>query len=268
MTKRNIISTGCLFAVLFGIGFYLLPADSEVPFSESEQELEFEVVAEDAVITDRFLRRLYDKYPDIDDWQRPEGPVRVGLQIGHYKNSELPDELERLRGTSLGTSGGGTTEVAVNQTIAELAAGLLEADGILVDILPATIPPGYYADAFIAIHADGNGDSRVSGFKASGPWRDYSGASETLNQLFYEIYPAVTGLGVDDAITRNMRGYYAFNWWRNEHALHPKTPAVILETGFLTSPVDQRVLVRNPELAAQAIAQVITEFLAEQALIQ
>lgn len=261
MNKKFIYSLTIGLVILAGAGFYLLPAESEVPFSESEQELEFETVAEETVITDRFLQRLYDRYPDIDAWQRPKGPVRVGLQIGHYKNSELPDELERLRGTSLGTSGGGTTEVAVNKIIAELTAELLEETGILVDILPATIPPGYYADAFVAIHADGNVDSRVSGFKASGPWRDYSGGSEKLNQLFYEIYPVVTGLGIDDAITRNMRGYYAFNWWRNEHALHPKTPAVILETGFLTSPVDQRVLVRNPDLAAQAIRQVILEFL-------
>jgi hypothetical protein len=257
--KTTIIFT---LALLFLAGFvwYLAPVESETLLSVTEPEFE-EVDPEIEFSGDRFSRRLYTQYPDIDSWQRPEGPLRVGLQVGHWKNAELPDELERLRGTSLGTSGGGKTEVQVNLEIAQATAELLETEGIEVDILPATIPPGYYADAFVAIHADGNSSSSVSGFKATGPWRDYSDRSEELTQLFYEKYPEMTGIDIDSNITRSMRGYYAFNWWRYDHAIHPKTPAIILETGFLTSPKDQQIIIHNQNLAAQAITDVLLKLL-------
>src|SRR3989344_6629515 len=40
--------------------------------------------------------------PDLDSeslpvWQRPEGSLRVGLQVGHLKNNEAPEELFGLR---------------------------------------------------------------------------------------------------------------------------------------------------------------------------
>jgi hypothetical protein len=241
---------------LFGFFFWRHSVSSEIMSSATEPEFE-----ELTISGDRFIKHLYQRYPDINNWQRPNGPLRVGLQVGHWKNAELPDELERLRGTSLGTRGGGFTEIEVNLAIVEAAAELLEAEGIEVDILPATIPPGYWADAFVAVHADGNSDPGVSGFKSTGPRRDYSERAEELNQMFYDIYPVMTGLDVDPNISRNMRGYYAFNWWRNDHALHPKTPAVILETGFLTSPRDQRVIIHNQNLAAQTIAEVLINFL-------
>ena len=29
----------------------------------------------------------------LSKWKRPEGPPRVGLQVGHWKSSEFPEEL-------------------------------------------------------------------------------------------------------------------------------------------------------------------------------
>ncbi len=206
-----------------GVKFWLMPARSEILSVATEAEFE-EINMETEFTTNKFLNRLHQRYPDIDNWQRPEGPLKAGLQVGHWKNSELPDELERLRGVSTGTSGGGKTEVEVNLMIAQATAKLLEAERIEVDILPATIPSGYWADAFVAIHADGNSNSSVSGFKTCGPSRDLSNKSDELMKLLYEVYPEFTGLSIDDNVTRNMRGYYVFNWWRYEHSLHPMTP--------------------------------------------
>jgi N-acetylmuramoyl-L-alanine amidase len=57
-----------------------------------------------------------------------------------------------------------------------------------------------------------------------------------------------------------MRNYYAFNYRRYEHALHPMTIAIILETGFLTSLSDRQVLVDDPERAARGIVAAVTAF--------
>lgn len=53
----------------------------------------------------------------------------------------MPDEFENLKRTGGGTSGGGKTEWEVNLAIAEVAAEMLRAKGVTVEILPATIPP-------------------------------------------------------------------------------------------------------------------------------
>jgi hypothetical protein len=59
-----------------------------------------------------------------------------------------------------------------------------------------------------------------------------------------------------------MTAYYAFNWPRYEHAIHPFTPAAIVETGFLTSAVDRAIIVAAPERAAAGIADGVLAFLA------
>lgn len=202
----------------------------------------------------------------LQDWRRPEGPPRVGLQAGHWKNSELPDELERLRGNT-GSSGGGKSEWQVNLDIANLTADLLRAKGIQVDILPSTIPKSYWADAFVAIHADGNLDTTISGFKISPPRRDYSGKAQSLTDAVYTTYQQATGISIDPNVSKNMRGYYAFSWRRFTHAIHPMTPGIIVETGFLTSPADRRIIVNSSAKSAQGIAHGIINFLAQNQLI-
>lgn len=202
---------------------------------------------------------LYDYFP-FADWKRPEGPPRVGLQVGHWKNAELPRELDRLKGNT-GSSGGGKSEWEVNYEIATLIKKYLETEGITVDIIPATVPPAYWADVFLAIHADGSLDSTKSGFKIAGPWRDITGNSETLVEFLEKHYKDTTNLDKDPVITKNMRGYYAFSWWRFDHAVHPMTTSAIVETGFLTNPNDRDLLITKPEKAAQALADGIIEYL-------
>jgi hypothetical protein len=202
----------------------------------------------------------------LDGWKRPVGPAKVALQVGHWKTSEVPDELHRLRGNT-GASGGGTTESEVNMAIAGETKVLLEKEGITVEILPATIPPHYWADVFVAIHADGSEDPEKSGYKLASPRRDATGNADNLLTEIENAYEKATGFEKDPNVTRNMRGYYAFSWRRYEHAVHPMTAAVILETGFLTSPSDRRLLVDNPSLPAEGLANGILSHLRTQKLL-
>lgn len=212
-------------------------------------------------VDDSVPERYAGRFGDLAKWVRPEGPLRVGLQAGHWKNNELPGELVKLRDSSQGTSNGSVAEWEVNLNIAQEAKKLLEAEGVVVDILPATIPPAYYADAVVSIHADGSTNKSISGFKVAAPRRDMSGKAGELAQIIEKVYQEQTQLDIDPNISRNMTGYYAFSWRRFEHSTHPMAPAAILETGFLTNPSDARMLINNPELPAQALAKALVTFL-------
>jgi N-acetylmuramoyl-L-alanine amidase len=184
----------------------------------------------------------------------------VALQAGHWKAQEAPDELEGLRDNG-GTHGGGRNEWEVNLEIAELTAELLRADGYEVEVLPATVPQRYVADAFVAIHADGNNDPSVHGYRVAAPRRDQTRRAQEFANVLAAAYGEETGVRHIRTVTRRMQGYYAFNSRRYRHSIHPQTVGVIIETGFLTSPVDQRVLVGDPGRSAQGIYQGVVQFL-------
>jgi hypothetical protein len=205
------------------------------------------------------FRGLRIPLPPAPLWN-PPGPKRVGLQAGHWLTEEHPEELSRLQH---GTSGGGKQEWEVNLDIARRAARFLEAAGIEVDILPATVPPRYRAHAFVSVHADGDSSGQARGFKITRP--AFSSVPEADDQLvaaLYAAYEAATGLPRDDGnITARMRYYYAFNSRRYCHAVAPGVPQAIIETGFLTNVSDRRLLLGNPDAAARGIANGILAFL-------
>lgn len=205
-------------------------------------------------------------YASLINWKRPDGPAKVALQAGHWKTNEAPEEQKRLRGNT-GASGGGKSEWEVNMEIAKITKELLEKKRIKVEILPTTIPPDYWADVFVSIHADGSEDSSKTGFKAATPRRDMSGNADKLLSMVENNYEKATELIKDPNVTRNMRGYYAFGWWRYEHSVHPMTTAIILETGFLSSPSDRKIIVDQPEVSAKGLADGIVEYLASEKII-
>jgi N-acetylmuramoyl-L-alanine amidase len=191
---------------------------------------------------------------------RPAGTVpRIGVQAGHWKTNELPDELARLRSSS-GAFAGGHHEADVNLAVARRVVALLQSRGLAADLLPATIPPSYDADAFVAIHADGSASTSSRGFKAATPWRT-SRASQQLLEALTAEYASATGLPAGDGITFDMRGYYAFNNRRHAHAIARTTPAVILEMGFLTNSTDRAVIVDQADNVAIGIANGIIRYL-------
>jgi N-acetylmuramoyl-L-alanine amidase-like protein len=188
---------------------------------------------------------------------------RIGIQVGHWKTDEVPAELGTRITFQTGTSWAGVDEVDVNMDIAERMKAQLTARGYLVDILPTTIPPGYLADVFVALHADGDGTGEKSGFKIAhgsrrGPYED-----KLVSDLRDE-YGKVTGLEWDaTGISRNMTNYFAFNWGRYQHAAAPHTPAAIVEMGFLSNDHDRDLMVDKADGVATAIVNGIQRFLDE-----
>lgn len=187
--------------------------------------------------------------------------ARVGLQVGHWESDELPVELAILR-TERGANAAGFAEVGINYAIAGRVAALLTARGITVDLLPATVPPGYTADAFIAIHSDYNNSPAMGGFKLA-RFRDSAipARDDALIAAITTEYGAATGQGRDGYITRAMTGYYAFNGADFRHAIASQTPGVIIELGFLTNPADRALLTERQETVAAGLAGGIIRFL-------
>lgn len=208
---------------------------------------------------------VHPRLRGLDDWVRPEGPWHVALQVGHLDSRDAPDELERIR-ENTGAQYGSITEVSVSQQIAELTKQNLEVHGIKVTLLPTTIPPNFWSDVFVSIHADGNSDTQTSGYKIAASARDYTGKAPQLVSTLEKSYEAATGLRQDPNITRNMRGYYGFNWRRYDHSAHPMAVAAIVETGFITSPTDRTIIVEQPEKSARGLSDGIIAFLQAEAL--
>jgi hypothetical protein len=201
--------------------------------------------------------------PPAGDGAGVTRPWHVGIQVGHLLIAQLPEEQRRLRADT-GTRWGAVPEVDVNRRIAELAAAELRRAGVRVDVLPAAVPAGYTADAFVAVHADDGGGRRVSGWKVAAP-RRISAASRLLRDAIARAYGPQTGLPEDRyGVTFNMRGYYAFSWYRYGAAIAPWTPAAIIETGYLTSADDRAVIVDDPARAARGIALGILSYLAQR----
>ncbi|MYD00517.1 MAG: N-acetylmuramoyl-L-alanine amidase [Gammaproteobacteria bacterium] len=206
--------------------------------------------------------RSYNRYPGPiptpEEWRAPEGPVRIALQVGHWRTEEAPRELSGLRRN--GANWNGLAEWEVNLEIARHTGAMLEELGYVVDILPAVVPPDYRAHLFIAIHADASNDPGTTGYRVAAPGRDATGRASDFVDLLNRKYGEVTGIRRLPTVTRRMRNYYAFNFRRYEHALHPMTIAAIIETGFLTNAGDREVIVSQPELVARGIVEGIIAF--------
>jgi len=250
-----------LLVGLTGFSMRTRPKDPP-PGAERSVESPQEVPPQEAPTNRSSRRRSRNRYPGPiptpEEWKPPEGPVRIALQAGHWKADEAPRELSGLRDN--GTAWRGTAEWEVNLEVARQAGALLEELGYEVDILPAVVPPSYRAHLFIAIHADGSNDSSASGFRVASPRQDATGRASAFATLLQRSYGEVTELRRLPDVTRRMQSYYAFNFRRYEHALHPMTIGVIIETGFLTSPRDRSVIIDDPGRAARGIVEAVKAY--------
>lgn len=194
--------------------------------------------------------------------QRPpitDSPRRIAIQAGHLRVEDAPSEFPNLRFSS-GGSFFGINEVDVNLDIAQRLVTLLQARGYTVDLLPATVPPSYLADVFVALHADNDLTGTVRGFKAAnGTYR--SPYDDLLTRTIIERYHVGTQIPFHDRITVDMTDYYAFAWFRYVHALAPHTAATIIEMGFISHPEDRELLLNEQDRVAAAIADGIVRFL-------
>lgn len=191
------------------------------------------------------------------------GPPRVGLQIGHHGAAEQPPELMHLRGNT-GGQAGSLREVTITQEVAAVLAAQLRQQGVTVDILGATPPEDYTADLLLALHADSVSDSARSGYKSAVFDPPRSWLEGTLKRTIDTAYLSATGLADDTPnVTSNMVHYYAFNFRRYEHSVHPATPSLIVELGYLSNTHDAALLLR-PERVARALGTGVEAFLQER----
>lgn len=197
--------------------------------------------------------------------------VRVGIQAGHWKAAKHPTELSSLR-TSTGAAAFGINEVDVNLAVAEHIKKQLEPYGIIVDILPATVPANYQADLFLALHADGiEGAPYRRGYKSSYAQSSSQATGRNPNDPILKrhidrAYLSATRLPHDASnVQDNMRDYFAFNR-RYAHSLNPNTPGLVVEMGYLTNKYDNTFL-RDSKRPAAALAQGILSYLREQGRI-
>lgn len=188
------------------------------------------------------------------------------MQVGHWEAGQLPQELSDLRDQT-GGDFGPWREIDVNLPVASLVAELLRQDGVVADRLPATVPPGYKADAFLAVHADRDPQQRWRGYKvAPSAISQNRTASKKLSDDIATEYAVETQLPPDiheGAITPNMLYYYAFNWKDFQHAVGSRVPAAIVETGFDSNAEDRDVIYGQQPLLAKALADGIERFLRE-----
>ena len=192
----------------------------------------------------------------------PDGPRRVGIQVGHWQTENVPPEL-RILEVQTGTSWNGIKEVDVSLDVATRVKAILEAKGIAVDLLPTATPPGYLADVFVALHSDGDGVGTNSGYKLAHSSRRTPYEDRLLQDL-KEEYGAATGLGYDaQGISRGMINLYSFVWFRYRSATSPFTPSVILEMGYLSNDGDRELLTGHSDVVAAGIANGIERFLGE-----
>src|SRR5436309_4973936 len=190
-----------------------------------------------------------------------KGARRVGIQIGHLDTTNVPKEYGTRIQFQTGTSWAGYKEVDVNEEIAERIATLLKAQGVEVDILPTTVPEGYLADAFIALHCDGDGVGELSGFKMAHSTRRNAYEDALLNSI-KASYAKATGLPYDAAhVSRAMINLYSFNWSRYQHATSAFTPSTIIELGFLSNDDDRDILLNHADRVATGVGNGLLDFL-------
>lgn len=189
------------------------------------------------------------------------GPPHVAIQIGHLDADAQPDELAPLR-ASTGAQVGTLREVDVNRAVAEALAAHLTAAGVVVELLPATVPPRYRADVMISLHADANPDPGRSGYKSAHSVPARNGREPLLKSTVDAAYLGASRLPDDDAnVTGAMLGYYAFADHRVRHAAHRSTAGLIVELGYLSHRED-RAWLAEPERPATALADGILRYLA------
>lgn len=181
--------------------------------------------------------------PVVQRLAQSPGPLRIGIISGH-------------RGHDAGAvCEDGLTEAEVNFSIAEKVVADLRAQGYRTDLLEEFDERlnGYSATALVSIHADSCDyvNDLATGFKLAGSAFTDSSALEFCVE---ESYRNGTSLPYHaNTITPDMTDYHAFR------AIAPDTPAVIIETGFMS--LDRELLTERADVPAAAITSGINCFL-------
>ena len=141
-------------------------------------------------------------------------------------------------------------EVDINFAVAQRVVAKLKAENFTVDLLDENDPrlDNYQGVALVSIHANTCYDfgEFVSGYiVAKAEARPDFGNDTLLRECVALNFGALVPLERSFVLTLDMTNYHVFR------IIHPLTPAVILEMGYMLA--DREVLEKEPELLAQAI---------------
>lgn len=175
--------------------------------------------------------------------------TRVVIQAGH---------CHRRTGAVGTSSPDGYREQQFAWAVANRAVSLLRDDGHAALVIEADVPPhSYRGDAFVAVHADGNGNPSVKG--ASVGYRTEEG--KALAHAWKTAYRSLGwGHGFrGDNYTAALSGYYG----SKRAVAQGNRAACIIEAGFLTNPAESNELRSRAgqERCAQAIRQAVNAVL-------
>lgn len=184
---------------------------------------------------------------------------RIGVVSGHRGPENDPGAVcQGPNGEVL------LTENEVNFAIAQRVVQGLRERGYNVDLLDEFDMrlEGYQAAALVSIHANDcstYGGEYPSGFLiAQAETRSEGGDDTRLRECIAQYYGRASGLERRYGLTRDMTDYHIFR------EIHPRTPGVILETGFMLA--DQELLVNNPDRLAQSVIDGVICFLEGEAI--
>ncbi len=171
----------------------------------------------------------------------PRPKPRIGIVIGHWGDNNDPGAV----------CPDGLTELSINQEVAALTQQKLVDEGFDVDILKEFDPllAGYKSLALVSIHADSCNyiNDAATGFKvAESKANPRPERTARMVACLRNRYAQATGLSEHLSITRDMTEYHAFD------EIHPDTPAVIIEIGFMN--LDRQILTQNQNEIARGIA--------------
>jgi len=206
------------------------------------------------ILTSDFNERLsllLTPQPDIVSTGVPgsEG-LRIGIISGHW-------------GYDSGTvCPNGVTEEEVNLKIATLVQQKLANNGnYQVDLFQETDQRlyGYQGVILVSIHNDSCviSNELTTGFKvAPSSAGNYPDQSERLANCLHDRYQKETSMSYHaGSITPDMTDYHAFR------EISPITSAAIIETGFLSNPLDYKLLTEQPDTVATGIVNGIICYL-------
>lgn len=182
---------------------------------------------------------------------------RIGILAGH-SGLYASDGSQRDKPDPGAICPDGFFERGVTEAVADRAAALLRARGFTVDVLGEFDPrlDGYEAAAFLSLHADSCVDVGYGGFKSAYPVArtNVRALDVRFDDCVRANYGGMTALQfLPGNITDNMRLYHAFR------KIGPRTPAVILELGFLS--FDRNLLQNQPDRMALGVVNGVLCFL-------
>lgn len=169
--------------------------------------------------------------------------LRIGIIAGHWGGDDPGTVCQN-----------GVTEQQVNLKIADLVQQQLNSrNQYQVDLLQEydSRLNGYQGVLLVSIHNDSCviSNELTTGFKIA-PSTDgnFKDRSQRLADCLFDRYQKATGLPYHPgSITPDMTDYHAFR------EIDPNTSAVIIETGFLSNPVDYALMTEHPEIPASGI---------------